>query len=301
MSKRTLLNLVLLAIVAVLVLVVVYEPGIKQETRATLTNINSKTIDKMTIERTGQQTITLVKSANNWTMQAPYKISANKIKVESLLALVGQETFAQYPLKDLDVKAYGLDIPRASITFNERDRFEFGGTEPLNNRRYVRFNDTLYVINDTFYYQLMSPVTAYVNHKLLPDSDNITKLVLPDFSLTLKDGKWELAPKQDGVSNDRANELIENWRTSHAMAIMEYDGKADKKQAAVYLDNGTTPVIFHIMIEDDNVFLGRPDLGIKYQLIKDKGFELLRLPAKLDIQSDGDKKPEVKATQQDKP
>ena len=85
------------------------------------------------------------------------------------------------------------------------------------------------------------------------------------------------------VSNDRANELVENWRLSHAMNISAYDGKSDKKQAAVYLDNNDTPIIFHIMFENDSVFLGRADLGIKYEIVKDKGFELLKLPAKLDV------------------
>jgi hypothetical protein len=283
MSKRTLLNLVMLAAVGILVLVVVYEPGLDQQTKTTLTSIDKTTISQVKVERTGQATVTLVKSADNWVMQAPYKISANKIKVESLLTLLEQETFAQYPLKDLDIKTYGLDIPRATLTFNDKERFEFGGTEPLNKRRYLRYNDTMYVINDHFYYQLMSPVTTFVNHKVLPDSDNITRLVLPDFSLTLKDGTWDMAPKKDDVSNDRANELVENWRLSHAMSIMEYDGKSGQKQAEVYLDNTPTPIVFHILIDNDNVFLGRPDIGIKYQIIKDKGFELLKLPAKLDI------------------
>ena len=283
MSKRNLINLILLAVVGALVLIVAYEPGIETKSNPKLATIDKNSISKITVERTGQQTVTLAKADSGWSMQEPYKISANKIKAESLLTLVEQESFAQYPLKDQNVKPYGLDIPRASITFNDKDRFDFGGNEPLNKRRYVRYNDNLYVINDTFYYQLMSPVTTFVNHKVLPDNDNITKLVLPDFSLTLQDAKWELAPKQDGVSNDRANELVENWRLSHAMNISEYNGKSDKKQAAVYLDNSDTPIIFHIMIENDSVFLGRADLGIKYEIVKDKGFELLKLPAKLDV------------------
>jgi len=283
MSRRTLLNLILLAIVGILVLVVVYEPGIEEQANPTLTNIDKTTINKIILERTGQQAVTLEKGTGNWSMLAPYKMSANQIKAESLLSLLQEETFAQYALKDLDSKTYGLDIPRATIIFNDNERFDFGGTEPLNKRRYVRYNDLLFVINDRFYYQLMSPVTTFVNHKLLPDSDNITRLVLPDLSLTLKDAKWELEPKQGDVSNDRANELIENWRMSHAMHISEYDGKAGKQQAQVYLDNSDTPVIFHIIIDGDNVYLGRPDLGLKYQIVKDKGLELLRLPAKLDV------------------
>lgn len=283
MSRRNLVNLILLAVVGALVLVVVYEPGIEQQTKTTLTTLAKNSIVKITIERTGQANVTLEKVEAKWIMAAPYKISANKIKAESLLNLAELESYAQYAIKDLDVKIYGLDIPRASITLNDKERFDFGGTEPLNNRRYVRYNDMLYVINDNFYYQLMSPVTTFVNHKLLPDSDNITKLVLPDFSLNLQDGKWQLSPAKDDVSNDRANELVENWRLSHAMTIMEYDGKSDTKQAAVYLDNSDTPIVFHIMIENENVFLGRPDLGLKYQIVMDKGFDLLRLPAKLDV------------------
>jgi len=283
MSKRNLLNLILLGIVAVLVLVVVYEPGVEKKTQPPLTSIVKATINKVTIERTGQPSVTLEKQGDDWVMQTPFQILANKIKVETLLALVEQESFAQYPLKDLDVKSYGLDIPRASIIFNDKERFDFGGTEPLNKRRYIRYNDNLHVINDYFYYQLMSPVTVFVDHKLLPQNDNITKLVLPGLSITLKDGTWQLEPKTDGQSNEQANELIENWKLTHAMQISDYDGKSAKQSAEVYLDNKDTPITFHILIDNEHFFLARPDLGLKYEIARDKVNELLKLPSKIDI------------------
>jgi hypothetical protein len=283
MSKRNLLNLILLGIVAVLVLVVVYEPGVEKKTKTPLATIDKSTINKITIERTGQEQVTLEKQDGNWVMQAPFHIRANKIKTESLLALVELETFAHYPLKDLDVKNYGLDIPRASITFNDKERFDFGGTEPLNKRRYVRYRDTLYVMNDYFYYQLMSPITVFVDHKLLPESDNITKLVLPALTLTLHDGTWQLQPKTDGQSNEQANELIENWKLSHAMQISDYDGKSAQQSAEVYLDNKDTPITFHILLDKEHFYLARPDLGLQYEIARDKVNELLKLPSKIDI------------------
>lgn len=283
MSKRNLLNLILLGIVAVLVLVVVYEPGVEKKTRPPLTTIDKKTINKITIQRTGQATVTLEKQADNWVMQAPFHILANKIKAETLLALVEQESFAQYPLKDLDVKTYGLDIPRASIIFNDAEQFDFGGTEPLNKRRYVRYNNQLYVINDYFYYQLMSPVTVFVDHKLLPLNDNITKLVLPGLTLTRQDGTWQLEPKSDGQGNEQANELIENWKLAHAMQINDYDGKSAKQSATVYLENQDTPITFHILLDQEHFYLARPDLGLKYEIARDKASELLKLPGKIEI------------------
>lgn len=86
MSKRNLLNLILLGIVAVLVLVVVYEPGVEKKTQPPLTSIVKATINKVTIERTGQPSVTLEKQGDDWVMQTPFQILANKIKVETLLA-----------------------------------------------------------------------------------------------------------------------------------------------------------------------------------------------------------------------
>ena len=283
MSKRNLLNLILLGIVAALVLVVVYEPGVEKKTKTALAALDKSTIHKITIERTGQEKVTLEKQAGKWIMQAPFHIPANTIKAEGLLSLVEQETFAHYALKDLDVKNYGLDIPRASITFDDKERFDFGATEPLNKRRYVRYHDTLYVINDYFYYQLMSPVTMFVDHKLLPESDNITRLVLPSLSLTLKDGTWQLQPKSDGQSNEQANELIDNWKLTHAIQLSDYDGKSAKQSAEVYLDNAQTPITFHILLDTEHFYLARPDLGLKYELARDKTNELLKLPSKIDV------------------
>ena len=296
MSKRNLLNLILLGIVAILILVVVYEPGVEKKTKTTLATLDKSTINKITLERTGQRPLTLEKQDGNWMMQTPFQIRANKIKAESLLALVEQETFAQYPLKDLDVKSYGLDIPRASITFNDKERFDFGGTEPLNKRRYVRYHDTLYVINDYFYYQLMSPVTMFVDHKLLPQSDNITRLVLPSLSLTLKDGTWQLQPKSNGQGNEQANELIENWKLTHAVQISDYDGKSAKQSAEVYLDNQDMPITFHILLDKEHFYLARPDLGLKYEIARDKANELFKLPSKIDIPTEQQSAPVSNST-----
>ena len=221
MSTRNLLNLVLLAIVGILVLIVVYEPGKQQDEPVPLTTVDTKTINKIHISRTGQKDVTLVKSPDTgkWQMLAPFKTAANRIKTESLLTLLSQHSGAQYAMADLDVKTYGLDLPRATIIFNDELKFEFGTTEPLNKQRYLRFNDTLHVIDDHFYYQLMSPVTVFVDHQLVPVEKAVTKLELPDLSLSLNEGTWQLTPQQDGVSNDQANELVENWKTAFAMYI----------------------------------------------------------------------------------
>lgn len=288
MSTRNLINLVLLVIVAILVLVVIYEPGKAPPTTQTLTTLDEKTIHRIHISRTGQADVSLQRTLDasgqpgHWQMTAPFHVQANRIKAESLLGLLKQKSLADYSLEGLDIKSYGLDHPRASITFNDKWKFEFGSTEPINQHRYLRLNNHLYVIDDHFYYQLMSPVTVFVDHQLLTTGEPIKKMILPDFSLSLHDGGWRIAPARNDFSNDQANELIENWRSAHAMHIEEYKPATQAKQVQVYLQDHEKPIVFDIIIHADKFFLGRADLGLKYQIAKDNQRQLLQLPPRIE-------------------
>ena len=129
LSKRNLINLVLAVVVITLVLVVIYKPG-KEETNTKIIKIDTSPVTSIKIERVGTQATSFLLEDKDWHMVEPYAMKANKIKVESLLDLLQYNYHARYDIADLDVKKYGLDIPRTTITFNKEHKFEFGSTEP---------------------------------------------------------------------------------------------------------------------------------------------------------------------------
>lgn len=284
MSSRNILNLVLLAVIAVLIAVVVYEPGKDVKPNIKLTDLNRTAITKITITRIGTSQIVLEKKDNKWQMQEPYAMPANETQVESLTEMVAAPSQAQYPLKDQDLKPYGLDSPRVTVVFNDKDKLEFGGTEPLNHQRYVRHNDTLHVITDRFYYNLGRPATDFVDHALLPAIPTITKLVLPRLTLSLQDEKWQAEPAVKDLSRDQVNELLDNWKSANATELVEYKPAAAKEQVQLFSKDSEKPLVFDVIHAEHAISLGRADLGLQYKFTEEIGKALLQLPPKIEAE-----------------
>lgn len=285
LSPRNLLNIVLLIVVVALVLVVFYKPGKEEEKSRELTTLDKAAITEITIERTGNPTIRFGKIKDQWHMFAPYNLRANKIKIESLLDLLGYEYKARYDMTKLDPKQYGLDKPRTTITFNTTHKFEFGTIEPINKYRYIRHQDGLYLTDDYYYYRVLGTATSFLDHALLDKDINITGIEIPGLSLTLNDGKWQASPKPEKFSSDQANELIEHWKYSHAIEMLDYPPARGTGQVRIYVDNKNTPLRFDIFNFNDEFYLGRADLKIAYKLAREKRRDLLQLPPPIDTPS----------------
>ncbi|MGD8927052.1 MAG: DUF4340 domain-containing protein [Thioalkalispiraceae bacterium] len=288
MSSRNLLNLILMIIVIGLVLVVIYKPG-KEDKVKRITSLDKNNVTDISIKRTGKKSIRLVKKDNVWRMLEPYKLKANKIKVESLLDLLNYKYHTRYAMEGLDAKKFGLDIPRTTLTYNKTEKFEFGTTEPINRYRYIRYNNTLYLTDDYFYYRILGKATDFLDHALIEDNKKIKKIELPGLTLTLKDAKWEASPRPEKYNNDRANELIEHWQLTHGIEIVDYPPAKGTGQVRVYLNNDK-PIHFDIFTINDEFYLGRKDLGIAYKLAKEKRRDLLQLPPPIETQATGAKK-----------
>jgi len=282
MSSRNLLNLILLIVIAVLVAVVIYEPGKKVAPVVKLTDLSKSAINKIEISHIGAKKIVLEKKDGKWQMLEPYAMPANEFKTDSITELAEAKSTAQYPIKQGEnLKPYGLDVPRLTVTFNGKDKLAFGGTEPLKYQRYVRVGDTLHLIFDRYYYNLSAAAPEFVEHALLPGSPSITKLVLPKLSLTQEGDKWQAQPPVKQLSNDQVNELLDNWTGAHATAMQPYTPAKSPEQAQVFLKGQDKPLVFDILHEKNAIALGRADLGIKYKFTEDIGKGLLSLPAKI--------------------
>ncbi|MGW8228030.1 MAG: DUF4340 domain-containing protein, partial [Gammaproteobacteria bacterium] len=165
MASRLWLNLALLLFIVILLVIVIYEPGKEPvATPVSLTPLKATTISHIHIKRLSSKDIELVKEANGqWWMHNPYHLPANEFRVQALLRLAETESLSSHTLDRLQPATYGLDRPRAIVTFDRSTQISFGDTEPLQQRRYVQIGDQLHTIADTFYYQAAaSPTMAEV-------------------------------------------------------------------------------------------------------------------------------------------
>lgn len=281
MSSRNLLNLGLLIVIAILVLLVIFEPGVNTpSTNPRLTQLSPQQVTSIRLQRqTDQQQIVLQKVNGQWQMQQPFQLPANSFRIQQLLNLLETESFAQHDLGQLDVAKFGLDKPRARVTFNDQLTIEFGNTESIQHHRYLKINNTLHLSIDTFYYQVAAKAESYIDHALLPSGSKITRLQTPNFTLLNEAGKWQLAQAQAAVTTDAMLQLITEWQNSHAYDVKNVSAPADAKQHVMITLGDGQQITFALIESNEDFVLQRDDLQLQYILANDRKDKLLNIPA----------------------
>ena len=128
MSSRTLLNLGLAALVVVLVLVVIYRPGIEPEPaplRLT-TALEPATAVSITVSRELRPPLTLARQGDDWfVFTGEQEVPAAAFQVNALLRLLTATAGQHYAVDAVDLAALGLEPPQAMVTIDDLE-FRFG-------------------------------------------------------------------------------------------------------------------------------------------------------------------------------
>lgn len=278
MNTRLLLNLGLLALVAVLGLFAYFQPGLeKPSAPPALTDLAISAIDRIRIEDRDGKTVALAREGGQWRLMEPVQLPANAVRVEALLHLAEESSYGQLDATDLDLAEFGLDAPRVRLLLNDR-ALVFGTTEPLDGRRYVRDGDTVHLIADRYFHILTGGFTEFVNQQLLPQDARVVELATPDWRLTRSaEGKWTLDPAPPGRSADTPNLLIDRWLTAQAVWVQPYEQAEAKGQIVVRLEGAEQPLRFDILAREPELVLARPDIGVQYHLAEDTARSLLEI------------------------
>ena len=285
LNSRTLLNIGMFGLIMLLTLLVVFQPGKKPAPKAQhLTTLKQTDIDQIELKRTDASDIKLQKINGVWFITAPYHLPANEFRAQSVSALEEAKSHMQYDLKNTDLKKFKLDKPEITVILNKDIALEIGGVDPINNRRYVKNGDTLHLVSDTFYYQIIGPITAYISYQLLPPDIKLSKMVLPKFTLTQKDGDWQLNPAQKDTSADSINEFVDEWRHAQSLEISEYKGTPQKVNVQIHQAGVDKPIAFTLQKRNDNTYLIRNDLKLRYKLSDETAEKLQKLPEPIEVE-----------------
>lgn len=282
MSKRNLINLILLAIIIALVAIVIYKPGKDAaQPLPTLTSLNKNDIQHIKITRKSkipsEQEMEFKKTDNGWVMIKPYTVAANTFRINSILEILTTTSFSQNNLSGLDLATFGLAKPVATITFNNKTSLVFGHNKTLKNHRYIKIGPTLHLTTDTFLYQLAAKAESYIDHKLLPENKTLIKLSLPDITLEKVNGKWKSSINTDRFSADATNQLIEEWQLSQAYDVNKTKAKIKyRKDIAAYFNTGEV-IYFNIENNKSSFNLINLTNRVRYILSADRKNKLLNL------------------------
>lgn len=275
MGKRTLLNVVLLLVVAGLALVAVYKPGKETPPPApTLTALTPAQIDRLRIARTGEPAVVLEKVDGRWQMREPQAAAGNDYRIDSVLRLTEAKVLGRFDAGDL--AAYGLAEPEITVTLNDGPSIAFGSTTPVDQRRYVLKEGTVYLVADTAYYYLAGGWAGFVDPRPVPADATLTAIELPALKVTRGDTGWSAQPAPEGLTPDALNEFVDNWKHARAFEVQAWQGEAQGEPVLLRTAEGDP--IRLVLTAREPLELVNVERGLAYHLASSQAETLLQLP-----------------------
>jgi hypothetical protein len=286
--KRKHLNLLLGALALGLAVTVYFSREKPEPPPPPLTSLNTNDINRILIRHGGRKDIRLEKRKNgDWWLATPVETRAEAVEVGAILGLAERASQRRYPVAEMDLAGIDLDPSGWSVQLNDV-RIEFGSLDPIEARRYARLGDTVHLIEDPPSAALDAEYHDLVARRLLPENAAITRIALPDFTLS-RSGKagWTVTPAAADRGADAAQQLADTWQQAQAMWITMLDSNK-RAQGQVEIRAGDERFQFTILDRKDQLVLARPELGVQYTLSKTLDSDLFELkpPAKEDTESD---------------
>jgi hypothetical protein len=265
MRFRLLLNIFLFLVVIGLGLFLSRITNDVNEQDIVLTSIDPNSVNNIKIIRRNLEEISFYKQNNQWMLKTPYEIAANKIRIETMLKLLLAHSYSQLNSNDVELNRFLLDDPVVSIQFDDT-RIDFGDTSPIgkDKLRYVLLNNTVHLVNDSLYQQLLTNASFFISPRLLPEDSNIKALHFPEYDIRLVDGIWKIYPSMD-ISADKIIAVINAWRDIEAITVRKFIGEDIREKITIALDQ-TQAIEFLVISPLPNLVLARPEFNVQYHI-----------------------------------
>jgi hypothetical protein len=291
LRPRTLVDVVLLALLVGLGLIAYFQPGIERPAPVPqLTALAPGEIDRIELDYPGGRRFVLTRQQDGWYVTDPIAVPANEFQAKSLEALATASSFARYRASELDLARLKLDPPLLQIRFNDTV-VGLGDTESLEGRRYVLNGDVVHLVTDSLATLLDADLGTLASHALLPAAARPVSMRLPvpaapgaeapfqgERELRMQSHRWVLEPADETVSQDIINTLVDGWRFAHALEVEPYqDEAASLGTVVIELKDEPQALRFDIVGTSPELVLERRDLGLRYHLAEPLGQRLLRL------------------------
>lgn len=160
--QRYWLNLGLLGLGGGLAALALFEPGREPPADVPpLLEWASAQIDRIAVERPGQESLAFEQRAGRWWMTAPEIGPAHPVLIHRMTALAEARCTPSYAAAALDLPRLRLEPPRLRLWLNGQE-IRFGDVAPLDNQRYVQVGATVYLCSDQWYPLLNSATGSFL-------------------------------------------------------------------------------------------------------------------------------------------
>lgn len=275
MSRRTLVNVALLLVVAGLAAFIALAPRDVVESPPPFTSLDPAAVSRVIVEQRDGDLVELVREEESWRLVRPMDLPGNAFRIHALLRLLRAPVHADFEATGADLARYGLAPPRTRVQLGEAV-FLLGDTEPLHGRRYVAHGDRIVLVDDVYIQHVGAGATSFVSPSPLGPEPGITEIRLPGLRVHRVDDRWRIEPARADVGADSVVGLVDAWRGAQATAVQPYD-PALAWQDRVSITLGDRTLDFDLARTEHAILLGRRELGIQYRLTRRGGERLLDL------------------------
>lgn len=169
------LNVSLLGLVGGLAALAVIEPGREQSvTIPPLLELAAAHIERIMVERPGQERLVFERREGQWWMIAPEPGPANPVLIRPIPQLAEVRCAPSYAIADLDLPRLRLDPPRLRLWLNGQE-IHFGDTAPTDGQRYLRVGGTVHLCPDRWYPLLTSAAAGFLAAPIDPSVLNAAR------------------------------------------------------------------------------------------------------------------------------
>ncbi len=229
-----------------------------------------------------------------WHMTAPYKVRADQMSVQRILAIIAAKSAEKFPATDL--AKFGLDNPQLKLKLTNAagtEEFVFGTFNPVSEEQYIAYKDAVYLLPGSYAEAASTQPIELVDKNPLAreeakqisgfDFSRLEQWEEVRLNVDITDGKWSVnAPKSKPTQNELNEWLDFSWKQAQAKQVELYtpDRKVTYPSFEVKLKDGKK-IHFDKIQEAPDLLLGRPDEGVLYHFSNDVGFNMLNPPLNL--------------------
>lgn len=204
MKRSLLINLTLLVVVICLWW------WLQQPKKSTfsLGEVVNKPVTDILIQRPAQADIRLQQSNSHWHLTQPLKSPASANRVDLLSDLL-EQPLASQTQTDHDLAHFGFDEQSIRLQFNQTSMV-IGERAPLTGKRYLLYDDTVFVTADRSMPLLSAGVSSFIDHQPLTSQKTIERLSLPG-----RHQQQLTSARQNYTASNHAA-LIKRWQQATA-------------------------------------------------------------------------------------
>jgi hypothetical protein len=277
-SRRWIINYVLVVLIVIFTYVGNrFDVQTGYQPQQHITGLKPENIESVEIQ-TADTVLALKRDSGGWMLESPIRWPANDVNVERLLGIASVETDSRLAANEIDLATLGLKFPKAMLRLNNTEVL-FGATNNIGARRYTMVGSTVFLLPDQHLPFITQGLTAMVDRRLLPRTDELTVFKLPEFEISRDDNNnWQLIGA-DGFEQGQIATLVDNWQNLEASRVKLFSAnKVPQQKIRVQFADGQNQEFF-VMSIDPEIIIANPRIGLQYHFPTDLYYQLISLRA----------------------